>query len=173
MGRNVAIGIQNFNMIHDWFMDAEGDYNDFIRALLLEDKKAMNIYMNRVALTVFSYFDTGKRPSGEEPERFYHGFVLGLIVDLRSRYIITSNRESGFGRYDVVMEPKHPEQDNAIILEFKVHDPEEETLQVTVDAALAQIEEKQYETVLIEKGIPAEHIRKYGFAFAGKKVLIG
>ena len=170
---NLEVKLMFQNVIHDWFMDAEGDYNDFIKALLLGDKKAMNMYMNRVALTVFSYFDTGKRPSGEEPERFYHGFVLGLIVDLRSRYIITSNRESGFGRYDVVMEPKQPEQDNAIVLEFKVHDPEEETLQVTVDAALAQIEEKEYETVLIEKGIPAEHIRKYGFAFAGKKVLIG
>lgn len=171
---NLEVRVMFRNMVHDWFTEAEADYNDFIKAMRMGDLKAMNAYMNRVALTTFSYFDTGKNPSLEEPERFYHGFVLGLIVDLQNRYVITSNRESGFGRYDVMLEPKNPEEEDAIILEFKVHDPEdEETLKDTVNAAKKQIEEKQYAAQLIARGIPKERIRSYGFAFEGKKVLIG
>ena len=163
-----------YNMVRGWFRDSRADYNDFVQALLLGDKKAMNAYMNRVTLNTFSYFDTGNRPSGEEPERFYHGFVLGLIVDLQNRYIITSNRESGFGRYDVMVEPRNPQKDDGIILEFKVYDPDdEETLKDTVQDALKQIEKKQYASQLIEKGISRENIRSYGFAFHGKNVLIG
>ena len=145
-----------------------------MKALLQGDVKGMNHYMNHVALKTFSYFDTGKNPSYEEPERFYHGFVLGLIVDLEPDCIITSNRESGFGRYDVVIEPRNPEKGDAIILEFKVYDSEEEKdLKETVQSALMQIEEKQYEAALLARGIPKEKIQKYGFAFQGKKVLIG
>lgn len=94
-------------------------------------------------MAAFSYFDTGNNSSGEaEPERFYHGFVLGLRVDLDGRYKITSNRESGFGRYDVVLEPLRP-QDDAVILEFKVRSPQKEgSLEDTVRKALEQIEQK-------------------------------
>ena len=170
---NLEVRIMFENMIRGWFADYDSGYNDFVKALLLDDIKAMNLYMNRVALATFSFFDTGRRPSAEkEPERFYHGFVLGLIVELEDRYMISSNRESGFGRYDVILEPRN-QSGVAMILEFKVRDPEDEkSLHDTVQSALEQIRAKKYGTVLIEKGFPENRIRYYGFAFEGKKVLI-
>ncbi len=151
------------------------EYNDFVKALLADDLRAMNMYMNRVTMEMFSYFDTGKKASRGEPEKFYHGFVLGLIVELADRYVIMSNRESGVGRYDVMLEPRSKEN-KAIILEFKVQDTEygeEKDLSETECAALEQVEKKNYAASLIAKGIPEGRIRKYGFAFCGKKVLIG
>ena len=160
-------------MVRDWFRKSRREYNEFIKALIADDLKTMNYYMNKVALATFSSFDVGNKPSETvEPERFYHGFVLGLLVELADCYTVISNRESGFGRYDVMLEPKH--EDDGIILEFKVQDVEDEKeLSDTVKAALQQIEKKKYETVLMEKGVPREKVRKYGFAFCGKNVLIG
>ena len=162
------------NMFAGWFENPDARYNDFIKSLLNNDLKGMNYYMNKVALVTFNYFDTGKNPSETlEPERFYHGFVLGLIVELSDRYEVKSNRESGFGRYDVMIIPLD-KSEKAIVLEFKVHENDEEkTLEETVSSALAQIEEKKYDTELINAGVKKENIRHYGFAFEGKKVLIG
>lgn len=170
---NKEVQIMFRKMIRKWFSNAGTVYNGFIRAFLQDDVKSMNAYMNRVALATFSYFDSGRNPSMEtQPERFYHGFVLGMAVELADRYTITSNRESGFGRYDVMMEPKN-KTDNAIIIEFKVRDSgEEAALLDTAKAALKQIEEQQYDVVLKNRGISDERIRTYGFAFEGKKVLI-
>ncbi len=170
---NKEVRIMFEKMIRDWFGQSAKEYNGLIRALLQGNRKEMNAYMNRIALTTFSYFDTGNRPSGSEPERFYHGFVLGLMVELADRYVITSNRESGFGRYDVMLKPRNKE-DDAVILEFKVFDPDDEKdLHDTVKAALNQIESMKYKAALVAEGISENRIRTYGFGFKGKRVLIG
>ena len=161
------------NMFRGWFNASVSNYNGFIRALLRGNVKEMNIYMNEVALSTFSSFDSRNHPSGKsEPERFYHGFVLGLLVELRDKYEVQSNRESGYGRYDVMIIPRD-KNSQAVIIEFKVIDPQEETsLDMTADSALKQIEEKNYDAKLLERGYKREAIQHYGFAFEGKKVLI-
>ena len=144
---NLEVCLMFKQMVKGWFSKKiPAAYNGFIRALLSDDREEMNAYMNQIALVTFSYFDTGRHPSeATEPERFYHGFVLGLIVELADRYTVTSNREmrlkrvNSFGRYDVMLKPKNKEDDAALIAE----------------------------------GIPSTHIKKYGFAFKGTTVLIG
>lgn len=162
------------DMFSGWFENSGTNYNAFIEAFLKGNIKEMNAYMNDVALTTFSSFDTGNHPSERtQPERFYHGFVLGLLVELQDTYLIRSNRESGLGRYDVMLIPQKPEFDG-IILEFKVRETEEEaSLGDTVCEALKQIKEKRYDRELIAHGVPEDRIRCYGFAFEGKRGLIG
>lgn len=211
MSRTVGIGCQDFEtirkegyfyidktrFIREWwergdsvtlidrprrFGRCRGVSNAFLRALLSNDLEAMNDYMNDISCELFSSFDTGRDSSERaQPERFYHGFVPGMMVELQDRYVITSNRESGYGRYDIMLEPREKSMDakgmdakgmDAFVIEFKsVHTRRGETLESAVQAALEQIEKKQYETLLRAKGIPTERIRKYGFA--GREVLIG
>ena len=164
-------------MILRWFTPAKRETNEFIKALINGDVESMNAYMNDVALQTFSSFDSGKKESDKRaPENFYHGFVLGLMVDQTENYIITSNRESGYGRYDIMLEPIDKSNENlpCIVIEFKVINPKKEkTLEETVEAALKQIEDKGYDAELVKRGVKRENIHHYGFAFKGKKVLIG
>ena len=162
-------------MIEQWFGEEKFNYNNFVKSLLNGDSESMNEYMNRVTRGVISYFDTGKTPSDEESERFYHGLVLGLMVDQVDNYILSSNRESGFGRYDIMLEPidKNNEKLPGIVIEFKVfNQKKEDTLEETVKNALRQIKEKDYDAELIKRGVKEENIQHYGFAFRGKEVLI-
>ena len=172
---NFEIKLMFEDMILRWFSPAKNETNEFIKALICGDIESMNAYMNKVALKTISYFDTGNVPSDEEPERFFHGFVLGLMVDQSENYIITSNRESGFGRYDIMLEPKDKQSQKypGIVIEFKVINPRKEnSLEETIEAALKQIEEKNYDAELINRGVKEENIHHYGFAFKSKEVLI-
>ena len=167
-------------LIEGWF--ANGSYfNQFVKAMFAGEYEDMEDYMNGITLRIFSSFDTGSSSDNNSevakvdaegryrPENFYHGFVLGLLVELKERYKIHSNRESGFGRYDVMLEPKN-HSDKAVIIEFKsFRKRRENTLEEAAQNALAQIEEKKYDTELISAGIPAENILKYGIAFKGKE----
>ena len=171
---NLEVRGMFFGLISDWFRGRGVPFPEFVSAMLKGDVQGMNLYMNKVALETFSYFDVAKSPSEEKkPELFYHGFVLGLLVDKSNDYLLKSNRESGYGRYDVVLEPKD-RKNVAVIMEFKVQNEAagEESLEATADAALAQIEEKRYDANLIALGIPEERIYKYGLAFRGKECLI-
>ena len=173
---NFEIKLMFENMVLRWFSPAKMETKEFIKALIVGDIESMNEYMNEVVLNTFSSFDTGKKKSDKKvPENFFYGFVLGLMVDQTENYIITSNRESGFGRYDIMLEPidKNNEKYPGIVIEFKViNQRKENSLEETVAAALKQIEEKNYDAELIKRGVKAENIHHYGFAFKGKEVLI-
>lgn len=159
-------------MVNSWFKPVKRSYNSFINALLQGDDEEMTYLLEDVMCDMVSFFDVGKRPTEKTPERFYHGLVLGLLVDLRAQYEVKSNRESGIGRYDVMLRPRKKNLDG-IIIEFKVFDEKKEkSLKDSAIAALKQIEDMKYDTELINAGVQAKQIRKYGIAFKGKEVLI-
>ena len=169
---NLEVRLMFNQLISRWFQGGH-EMTGFVSALFKGDVDEMNNYMNDIALNTFSSFDTGNKPSRNAPERFYHGFVLGLIADKHGSHMVKSNRESGYGRYDVVMEPKDADG-TAVIMEFKVKNKRkgEETLSDTAAAALQQIEDRRYDADLLKRGIKAENILKYGFAFEGRECLI-
>lgn len=160
-------------MFKSWFDRSRGNYAFFQEALLKNDIEAMNYYMNMTAMATFSYFDCGSQTGTiDETERFYHGFVLGLMAQLADKYAITSNSESGIGRYDIMMEAKDSSM-YSYIIEFKVYDRKKDSsLEDTADRALKQIKDKGYAAQLIARGIEENMIRSYGFAFKGKEVVI-
>lgn len=160
-------------MFATWFNRSKGSYASFQEALLKNDIEAMNYYMNMTTMATFSYFDCGsKSGSIEETERFYHGFVLGLMAQLDDKYMITSNRESGIGRYDIMMKAREDAM-YSYIIEFKVYDRKKDSsLEDAANRALKQIKDKGYATELIVSGISENMIRSYGFAFMGKEVVI-
>lgn len=155
-------------MISSWF-DTLGDvYDMFIKSLMEDDLESMNYYMRDLFLQKYDDFNENK-----EVECFYYGLMLGIVVREKENYKVRTNYESGFGRYDIVLIPKSTDL-NAIVIEFKTYySKREECLEHTVVAALRQIEEKGYDEELLNLGIEKERIKHYGFAFDGKKVLIG
>ena len=169
---NHEVRLMFHEMVRLWFAKARG-LSGFTAAMLQGNTKDMTRYLNKILCETISYFDGGKKPGMEEPEKFYHGLVLGLLAENTRDYVVKSNRESGYGRYDVVMEPKDS-TGTAVIMEFKVFDTldDETTLEDTVANALKQVEEKKYDTELLARGIPADRILKYGLAFKGKECLI-
>ena len=121
---NREVKLMFSKMFAGWFNKTEY-YSDFVKSLLNNNCEEMTIFMNKIALATFSYYDTANSEPEETSERFYHGFVLGMLIDLRKEYQILSNRESGYGRYDVMLVPKKENQ-NAYVIEFKVFNPKKE-----------------------------------------------
>ena len=168
---NLEVQLMFRKMVTGWFGSGD-NLSSFTRALLRGATKEAQDYLNDIMLETMSSFDSVNGTGSRLPEKFYHGLVLGLLASENESYQLKSNRESGYGRYDVVLEPRNV-QDPAVIMEFKVFDGSDETgLEDTAANALKQIEEKKYDTDLLARGIPAEHILKYGFAFRGRECLI-
>jgi hypothetical protein len=155
--------------LEDWLSDFI-PYNEieiFIKSLITGNARTFEKILQKYVIQSMSYFDK----DGEQPERVYHAFVLGLLVYLNGRYLVKSNAESGYGRYDISLVPLD-KNGVGVILEFKVVDEDDDkTLENAVKSALKQIEDKQYETELRAMGIT--EVYKYGVAFEGKKVKVG
>ena len=154
------------SIIRDWFKDkvVGNDLNSILKDLVTLNLKEFEKKFEILVRQMFSYMDVGENTA----ENFYHAFVLGMLVGLKDTYYVNSNRESGIGRYDIMLEPKE-KNGNSFIMEFKVYKEEKEkTIEETIENAKKQIEEKKYEENLKERGF--NNITKLIFAFKGKEV---
>ena len=155
-------------IVRDWFKDKVigNDLNTILKDLITLNLKEFKKKFEVLVVQMFSFMDVGENTA----ENFYHAFVLGMLVALRDSYYVNSNRESGLGRYDIMLEPKD-KSGNCFIMEFKVLETKEEnSIEETIQNAKNQIEEKKYEENLSERGF--ENITKMVFAFKGKDVEI-
>ena len=162
---NYEIKLLFQDIVRNWFKDKvtgndlRSILKDLVELNLDEFQKKFRVLVREM----FSYMDVGENTA----ENFYHAFVLGMLVGLKDTYYVNSNRESGFGRYDIMLEP-HDKTKNSFIIEFKVADDfEEETIEQVIANAKKQIEEKGYESNLKERGFA--NITKMVFAFKGKE----
>ena len=168
---NAEVRLMMEKLIKAWFnsMSVAGFSRDFRRALVRGETAALNVAMQNIAEEIFCFFDV----KGREPERFYCGFTLGLLVDMKESHLLKSNRESGLGRYDVMLIPRH-RGDPGIVIEFKSLNAGEggTSLEEAADAALGQIAAKNYAADLKAQGVAPASIFAYGIVFQGKEVLV-
>ncbi|MCI8272649.1 MAG: hypothetical protein HFJ55_01020 [Clostridia bacterium] len=154
------------SIVRDWFRDKVigNDLNSILKDLVTLNLEEFEEKFQILVMQMFSYMDVGENTA----ENFYHAFVLGMLVALKDSYYVNSNRESGIGRYDIMLEPKD-KNGNAFIMEFKVFKQnKEKDIEETIENAKKQIEEKKYEENLRERGY--SNITKLVFAFNGKEV---
>ena len=154
------------NIIREWFNDKVigNNLNTILKDLVTLNLEEFEEKFKQLVIEMFSFMDVGKNTA----ENFYHAFVLGMLVGLKDSYYVKSNRESGFGRYDIMLEPKD-KNENSFVMEFKVYKEEKEkTIEDTIENAKKQIEERKYAEDLEERGYTK--ITKMVFAFKGKEV---
>ena len=163
---NYEINILFQQIVHEWFRNKVpgNDLRTILKDLVTLDFENFEYKFKRLVKEMFSYMDVGE----DTAENFYHAFVLGMLVGLKDTYYVNSNRESGLGRYDIMLEPKD-KNGNSFIMEFKLYsEDKEESIEEIIETAKKQIEEKGYETNLKERGFT--NITKIVFAFKGKEV---
>ena len=162
---NYEIKILFQQIIDEWFRNKVigNDLRSILKDLVTLNFDEFEYKFKILVKEMFSYMDVGENTA----ENFYHAFVLGMLVGLKDSYYVNSNRESGVGRYDIMLEPKE-KNGNSFIMEFKVYrQDKEKTIEDTIENAKKQIEEKEYEQNLKERGFT--NITKMVYAFKGKE----